>query len=184
MYTLSYHRASISVPEYLENYVDVPTFLKACKACPNYNKLWSCPPYDFDVLDYWNKYTTMNLLAVKVEFDEEALSKTYSQEEINDILHDIFVVQRSNLTEKLLEEEKDYPGSVSLSAGSCCRCPNGCTKTEGKPCRFPNEMRYSIESLGGNVGLTIEKLMGLSLEWIEEGKLPPHFVMVCGLLIP
>ena len=45
-------------------------------------------------------------------------------------------------------------------------------------------MRYSIESLGGNVGLTIEKLMGIQLEWMEEGKLPHHFVLVCGLLIP
>lgn len=184
MYTLSYHRASISVPEYLENYVDVPTFLKACQACPNYNKLWSCPPYDFDVLEYWNKYKTLNLLAVKVEFDEETTSKTYSQEEINDILNDVFMVHRKDLTKKLLEEEKNYPGSVSLSAGSCSHCKGGCAKADGKPCRFPEKMRYSIESLGGNVGLTISKLMGLSLEWIEEGKLPSHFVMVSGLLIP
>lgn len=45
-------------------------------------------------------------------------------------------------------------------------------------------MRYSIESLGGNVGLTIEKLMGIHLEWMEEGRLPHHFVLVSGLLLP
>ena len=50
------------------------------------------------------------------------------------------------------------------------------------PCRYPETMRYSIESLGGNVGLTIEKLMGLKLEWMEEGRLPHHFILVCGLL--
>ena len=43
-------------------------------------------------------------------------------------------------------------------------------------------MRYSIESLGGNVGLTISKLLKLELEWIEEGKLPNYFILVSGLL--
>ena len=43
-------------------------------------------------------------------------------------------------------------------------------------------MRYSIESIGGNVGLTLGKLMGIELEWMEEGRLPHYFVLVCGLL--
>ena len=43
-------------------------------------------------------------------------------------------------------------------------------------------MRYSIESLGGNVGLTVSKLMGIELEWVTEGKVPSYFVLVGGLL--
>lgn len=43
-------------------------------------------------------------------------------------------------------------------------------------------MRYSIEALGGSVGMTIEKLMGLKLEWMEDGTLPHYFVLVCGML--
>lgn len=43
-------------------------------------------------------------------------------------------------------------------------------------------MRHSIESLGGNVGLTCSRLMKIELMWMEEGKLPPYFVLVCGLL--
>lgn len=184
MYTLSYHRASIPVPEYLENYVDVPTFLEACKACPNYGKIWSCPPYDFSVEEYWRKYQTLQLLAVKITFNGESVSRTYTQEEIRRILDDTIFAQKKILGEMLFDEEKKLPGSVSLSAGSCSRCKNGCTRASGKPCFHPDGMRYSIESLGGNVGLTIEKLMGLSLEWMEEGKLPSHFVLVGGLLVP
>ena len=63
MYTTTRHEASISVPEYVENYVDVPTFLEACKACPNYDRVWACPSYDFDVLKYWKQYQTFQLLA-------------------------------------------------------------------------------------------------------------------------
>ena len=78
--------------------------------------------------------------------------------------------------------EKEYPGSISLSAGSCSLCKDGCTRAVREPCRYPEMMRYSIESLGGDVGRTVSKLMGYELEWIEEGKLPSYFVLVGGLL--
>ena len=58
-----------------------------------------------------------------------------------------------------------------------------CKRTEGQPCRFPDKMRYSIESLGGNVGLTISRLMGIELEWMKEGTMPRYFVLVSGLLV-
>ena len=43
-------------------------------------------------------------------------------------------------------------------------------------------MRYSIESLGGKVGLTASKLLGINLQWIEAGQIPDYFVLVGGLL--
>lgn len=58
----------------------------------------------------------------------------------------------------------------------------GCSRPLGEPCRRPGDMRYSIESIGGNVGLTVSKLMGIELEWVQEGKLPSYFVLVGGLL--
>ena len=57
MYTLDYYHASVPVSEYLDKYVDVPAFLEACKACPNYGRIWSCPPYDFQVSDYWKNHS-------------------------------------------------------------------------------------------------------------------------------
>ena len=77
--------------------------------------------------------------------------------------------------------EQSLPGSFSLSAGECEECEH-CTRPEGKPCRKPDKLRYSIESLGGNVGKTISRLCGIEIEWIEEGKIPEHFVLVGGLL--
>ena len=54
----------------------------------------------------------------------------------------------------------------------------------GKPCRFQDKMRYSIESLGGNVGKTVTKYLKQELQWVEEGKLPEYFMLIYGLLIP
>lgn len=183
-YTTKLYHASIPVSEYLDKYVDVETFLNACKACPNFDKVWSCPSYDFDVLSYWKQYQTLLLTARKITFSKDALSMTFPPEEVNEIINQVVLPEKQKLTDMLMNEEKKYPGSISLSAGSCNLCKNGCAKPLGQPCRFPDQMRYSIESLGGNVGLTIEKLMGIQLEWMEEGKLPHHFVLVCGLLIP
>ena len=185
MYTLTCYSSEISVDEYLENYVDIPTFAKACQACPNYNHSWSCPPYDFDVTAYWKRFKTLKLFAHKLTMDPAYLERSYTQEELKELINRIFSEGRDNLSAKVFATEKDYPGSVSLAAGgSCPKCQGHCSRLDGKPCRFPETLRHSIEALGGNVGLIIEKLMGLKLEWIEEGRLPSHFVLVNGLLIP
>lgn len=74
---------------------------------------------------------------------------------------------------------------VSLSSGACLHCKNAeCTRLSGKPCRFQDKMRYSIESLGGNVGKTVTKYLKQELQWVEEGKLPEYFMLIYGLLIP
>lgn len=184
MYTTEKYEASISVSEYIKNYVDIPTFLEACKACPNYNRIWSCPPYSFDVLDYWNRYKTLRLMATKIIFHPELVERTYTPEEQNAIIQQVIPVEKERLSKTMYQQEAQFPGSISLSAGSCSLCRNGCAKSLGEPCRFPDKMRYSIESLGGNVGLTIEKLMGLHLEWMEADRLPKYFILVNGLLIP
>ncbi|MDO4307417.1 MAG: DUF2284 domain-containing protein [Eubacteriales bacterium] len=184
MYTITAHKATISVPEFIEKFVDVPTFLEACKACPNYGHIWSCPPYDFDVMEYWKRFRTLELQAVRILFDKEVTERSYTKEELDSIINQVIPAEKQKLTDQLLAMEKEHPGSISLSAGSCSTCRNGCTRPCGAPCRYPEGMRYSIESLGGNVGLTIEKLLGLHLEWMEENRLPHHFVLVCGLLLP
>lgn len=183
MYTITRHQATVSVEEYLEKFVDVPTFLAACQKCPNYENVWSCPPYDFDVISYWKKYRTFRLTASKIAFHQAALDRTYTKEEMDQILKDVLYKEKQSLTDELYEQEKLFPGSISLSAGSCQRCTD-CTRPKKEPCKMPHKLRYSIESLGGNVGLTAEKLLGLSLEWMEENRLPHHFVLVCGLLLP
>ena len=136
MYTTTRHEATIPVSEYLEQFVDIPTFLSACQKCQNYNHVWSCPPYDFDVESYWKKYRTLYLLATKIVFDEDVREKTYTQEELQELIRTVLKTEKHRLGEELLEKEKQYPGSVSLSAGSCDQCASGCSKEQGKPLPF------------------------------------------------
>ena len=174
MYTLERFEKEISVPLYLEHYVNVEEFLEYCKACPNYEKVWSCPTYTFNPEDYWKEYSSLLIVAYKINF-EAGTDEKKSME--------IMAEVKDKITEELFAMEGEHAGSVSLSAGSCSVCGKGnCTRNEGKPCRYPEKMRYSIESIGGNVGKTVSKLLGIELEWIEEGKMPSYFVLCGGLL--
>jgi predicted metal-binding protein len=173
MYTIERSEKAIKVDEYIEGYVNVEEFLEYCKECRNYEAVWSCPSYDFDPEDYWKEYDEFLVVARKIIFGPDV-----DVERSFEIMHEV----KNDMSLELYELEKEYPGSISLSAGSCSMCKEGCIRTEGLPCRYPDKMRYSIESLGGNVGKTVSKLMGYELEWVEEGKLPSYFVLVGGLL--
>lgn len=168
------YEKEIKVADYIEGYVCVEEFLEMCKACENFEQKWSCPSYDFDpVEDYWKKFETLLVVGKKMVF-EEGEKETWQTliEETQDAL-----------TKELYERENTVPGSQSLSAGSCRICGrDNCARKNGEPCRFPEQLRYSIESLGGNVGLTCTKLLGVPLQWMEEGKVPDYFVLVGGLL--
>lgn len=183
MYKIVEHSATIDINHYFNHYVDIPTFLECCKQCPNYNQVWSCPSYDFDVEEYWKKYESIHLYGRQIIFTEETRNRTYTEEEMNQLLEHILTKEKQLLAEQLYDLERNNPGSISLSAGSCQFCgKNNCAKKANEPCRYPDKMRYSIESLGGNVGKTISNLFHIELEWMEEGKLPIHFVLVSGLL--
>jgi len=174
MYTVERFEKEIDVAEYVEKYVNVEEFEGYCKACPNYNTVWSCPPYDFSSEGYWKKYKKLLVIARKIIFKGEV-----TPEQSYEIMQEV----KADMAKELYELELKVPGSISLSAGSCDLCKDtGCTRKEGLPCRHPEAMRYSIESIGGNVGLTVSKLLGIQLEWIEEGKVPSYFVLAGGLL--
>lgn len=181
---LERYEAVVSVPEYVEACVDVEQFLPYCRQCANYNQTWACPEFNFDPYEYWNRYKTFRIIGVKITIPEEIAGKVWSAEERRKMIQEMLWEEKRKLSLELYELEKQHPGSVSLGAGTCQLCPEGhCAKKEGKPCRYADKLRYSIESLGGNVGLTVTKYLKQQLEWIEEGRMPHHFILVCGLLM-
>ncbi len=183
MYQTRRYLAEISIAKYLEEYIDIPQFLQLCKACPNYNRKWSCPPYDFKPEDYWNKYAKMHVIGTKILFDEETIDKKHSTEEINNIVTTVIKKEQSLLLDEILVLEEKYPGSIGLAAGSCSICEN-CARPDSNACNHADKLRYSIESLGGNVDKTVKKLLGLELQWMREGNLPEYFLLVSAILTP
>lgn len=194
MYKIKRLSTELDINKYLDEYVDIDQFLEYCKKCSCYGTKWSCPPYDFDVLAYWKQFNSIYILGEKILFNQDENQQQISKEEIKKLMSDVLSKEKLRLTEELYNLEKQYDGSVSLSAGSCSLCGDSmlenksctrltCNKSTAKEsCIHYDQMRYSIESLGGNVGKTCSELLGIELEWIEENKLPSYFVLVCGLL--
>lgn len=180
-YRLVKYSNKITVEEYLRDYVKVEVFLECCKACPNYEQKWSCPSYDFDVEEYWKQYKYLYIMGTKIEFTEDEIKRIYTKEELEDIMNTILGKEKDVLSEQMKKMEEQYPGSISLSAGSCSICEK-CSRLLGKPCISPERMRYSIESLGGDVGKTAKELMGIELKWMSGDHLPEYFTLVNGLL--
>lgn len=128
MYKVTALTGEISVDRYIEDFVNVSEFLELCKACPNYGRKWSCPPYDFEPVDYWKRFKTLRLLGSRIELssDEKATA-----EQRTALAKRAMREEKARITEELFELEEQIPGSVSLSAGSCAFCGDeGCDKAE------------------------------------------------------
>lgn len=180
--TIPLPEREVPLAEYRAQCVDVPKFLGYCAACPNYGGTWSCPPFDFDPQTVWDRYDRILLRAVKVPVPAELRKKVLSPQEINDESHALLAPIKHDLLSSLLEQERATPGSLALSAGRCQEC-QVCTKASGQPCRQPERMRHSIESLGGDVGKTLSLYLGQELLWGREGHLPEYYILLGGLLL-
>jgi predicted metal-binding protein len=119
-----------------------PEVRDACTAdkCKAYNKTWSCPPGCGTLTECetkMRKYKTGILLQTTGKLED---SSDYEMMEQTGWQHG------RNLDEFAKKLKKLYPSCLVIGAGACTRCEN-CTYP-GSPCRFPNDMRVSMEALG------------------------------------
>ena len=91
--------------------------------------------------------------------------------------------EKQRLMGMLLRLERESPHSLALSAGGCDLCGGDCTRSGGMPCRRPDEMRYSIDALGGDLSKTMERYFGRPILWIQNGKAPDYLTLAGGLLV-
>lgn len=135
---------------------------------------------DFDPLGLSKRFREFWIFGVKLPLGGEIMGAEYNSPEVNKEIRAVFAAEKKKPMEHALALEKEYPGSLGLSAGSCTLCA-GCSEKSGVPCRRPELMRYSIESLGGDVCSTTESLPSTPVKWRKEGKTPEYFILACGL---
>ena len=174
-------KAEISCFEFIEGFVDVPRFLACCAQCPGYGKTWACPPYDFDPMDIWRGYSSVLLYAKKAILPKDEIAAERDPHGLHEAYERLLKPVKRELMDELYALESENPGSLALSAGGCGLCKE-CTRGEGLPCRKPDKMRYSVESIGGDVLKCIRELMHEEVLWAENGRLPKHYILLGGLL--
>ena len=179
LYTCTTLERTVPLKEFRETLVDVPRFLGYCQDCPNCGQFWSCPPFGFDPLTLWQRYEAIRLYARKLVFTKDRLfpgeRRAFEERELPKIKED--------MARTLLRREAEAPGSLALFPGKCEWCPV-CARREGKPCRTPDRMRYSIEALGGDCGGALEKYLEETLQWAQGNRLPEQIILLGGLLLP
>ena len=173
--------AEVRLEEYVKGYVDVERFEACCARCRGWGRTWACPPYDFDPMEIWKSYGSILLYAKKVTLPDEAVDEEHSGEELARIYNELLAPVKRELLGELFTLERETPGSLALSAGGCDICST-CTRGEGLPCRAPDRMRYSVESIGGDVLKSIRDFMDEEVLWAENGHLPRHYILLGGLL--
>lgn len=177
------YKARIPVSEYVEKYVDIDQFEPMCRECKNWERVWSCPPFKFNPLDYWKQYDRLFVLGYKVILETEEERDNWAVK---------LAEAKKKMLDYLFEMELMYIGGVALAAGNCKICAEEegiiiednsyCSRVNDEPCKYPEKMRYSIEALGGDVSKTSEELLDLELKWGKDGQLPEYFALVGGLL--
>lgn len=166
----------IPVDVFLERWVDVPRFLSCCRQCGNYGERWSCPPYDFQPEDWWRRFDHIVLEGRKLCFSQAARDSRPLSWGIEALGR-----EKDALLEELLARESG--GSQVLAAGACSLCPV-CARREGALCRQRDRMRYSIESLGGDVVSIARECFQTELLWSGDGRLPAYYFLVGGMACP
>ncbi len=166
--------ATISTEEYIRRFSNSECFIKYCKECRNYGKVWVCPPFSHDTMAELRQYANLFLVATKIIPDEKKIPFS----EVNRF----FRPERLRIEKKLRDMEITYRGKAFAYAGSCLYCPEGtCSRLENQPCRHPELVRPSLESYGFDLGKTASELFGFPLLWSNDGYLPEYLTLICGL---
>lgn len=181
MYHTKIYIKPSTIEELKNNFWDIEKFEGFCKQCRNYGKLWSCPPYNFSIEEYVDRYKYVYIVGVKIVFDEDTLSSINTKEKISNYTTETLHFMKNKIMNEMLKLEKLYPNSTSLSAGGCNLCEN-CSKLKNVQCIHPDLMRYSLESLGFDVGGVSSKLLNFELKWATETRLPDYFSLIAGIM--
>lgn len=182
MYRTELYQQDIAMADFIAKYQDIDKFMAYCRACPNYDVRWSCPSLSFEVGDFLAKYDRVHLVGLKMTYDAETIRSADTPEKVKSVTWDTLFVEKRALEETLLVVESEHEGSQALSSGGCHYC-DACARTEGKPCIYPDKMRYSLDAFGFDLTAITADRFGIDLCW-SQGALPPYYTLIHALLLP
>lgn len=172
MYEKRRFTGEISIADFLNQYFDKERILQKCRECSGFAKTWSCPEFDFAPEDYWKQFSTYQVIC-----DQISMEGVTSPREAEERLYS----EKPAFNREMLELEHAVLGSRALYAEECDECKT-CARLTGEPCRFPEIMRYSIESLGGCGVKLVSELFGFDVLWSDGKTIPDYYILLGGLL--
>lgn len=182
MYSFSNITTKIQVSDYIRDYHDPDRFIKYCEECHQYGNCWSCPPFNFDVLEKITTYRYAYIIGTKIIIEEDLRLKAYDNDKLKTLSYKVLDSVRSKMDKQLLKLEKKYPENMAFFGGSCrFSRKQKCKRIDGIVCNRPYLVRHSLESFGFDISKTCTELLNIELKWSENGILPEYFILVSGI---
>ncbi|MFX1571401.1 MAG: DUF2284 domain-containing protein [Promethearchaeota archaeon] len=156
--------------------------------CPNYKHSWACPPeapylekevstFSKFFLIYYKSDLNKYIQKIKLKHPNQSESIIKNKLLMSNFLRDKLEKEMFKFLSKF---QGKYDQKLVLWDGYCRVCYNQgdkeCNYDSGASCRYPNEIRYSMEAVGIDVTKTV-KNVDLNIEW------PPiNYVYRFGLI--
>jgi len=179
-YTVTTKQATIGAEEFIGRYRDIGRIRQYCLQCPGYGKSWGCPPFDFDPATVTDGFKAVTVIGTTITFDEATRAACKSADEAIAVGRQAMEEVWQSLLPMMYEMERQAPGSRCFTF-RCVLCPEGCTRPQGKPCRQPELLRHSLESVGFDLEAVTRDLLGIDLEWSEGGTLSRTITLVTAV---
>ncbi len=144
-----------------------------CRGCEKHGRFWSCPPFTASPLRGFPEWTHAVIVC-----RQTPIGPGTTREQ----LVERFLAERVSFAGQMRRLETCFPQVTALVAGHCSGCTE-CTRSEGKPCRAPERLRYSLEAVGFDVTGLAEGLAGVKIHWSKSG-VPDYLTTVGALLCP
>ena len=182
---VSLYRTTVTVnsgmlSEFIRRYQHRDKFLAFCKDCKNFNTRWSCPPLAIDVDRFLQNYNYIYVIGVQIIYDADTIQRADTSEKIKHVTTQSLQDVKTRLSDALLALEKQIPGSISLASGGCSVCQR-CRRCDQLPCRYPEKMRYSLDSFGFDLTALTSDALQIELKWAQNS-LPAYYTLVHALL--
>lgn len=151
----------------------------ACRICPHYAKVWSCPPDFPDTERLLAPYSYVNLVVCKVSYGDAWRQAGFTKEQIQSFRDVSYEKVKRGLLMTLVALEAYVPGSICAGAGRCILCDR-CTRSEGRPCRRPDQLRYSFTGFRFDAAKLLADFFDTRLLWRADG-LPAYDIALGAL---
>lgn len=165
--------------EEIKAYLQPQVFIEYCKECEYYNKIWTCPPYDFDISKMLEDYKYAYIIGSKLYINDlgAGFNELINNRDTEYAAGEIYKTARRVLDEKLVALEKGK--ERILLAGRCLICKS-CTREKQLPCIHKEKAHFSLESLGFNVSAICEDILGDKILWAKES-LPEYYIYISAI---
>jgi hypothetical protein len=170
MIDIEKYRAEADMEDFIASYVRPEEFIRQCEACPNFGRLWSCPPYAFDVLEFWKGFGRIKIAAYKIKSDGDPERLRRDLAETKKAWGKSWRRRRPSVR----EARASRPAAASFARPARGR--------RAGPAAIPKKEVFARILGSGRCVKALRDLFGIELQWMKDGKPPEYLVLAGGLL--